>query len=138
MGMSIPEYRRLMKLPPRSVDQPLKYRSRKVVVDGERYDSKKELRYHLMLKGLEKAVDPAVRVVKIERQVYYLLVPAQRDGEGALKERAMGYYLDFRVTYGDERIEYVDVKSPATRRLGVYVAKRKLMRERHGISIVEV
>lgn len=138
MGMSIPEYRRLMKLPARPVDQPTKYRSQKIVVDGLRFDSKKEYRYFFMLTALMQARDPAVRVVTIERQVYFQLVPAQRDRAGKLLERAMGYYLDFRITYADGRVEHVDVKSPVTRRLPGYISKRKLMLERHNVHVMEV
>lgn len=135
MNMSVAQYRLLMKSVPKGV---LKYRNRPVEVDGERYRSTKEMIFHVQCKVQTKARDPALRIVKIEREVYYPLVPAQRDKAGRLLERAMGYYLDFRLTYADGRVEHVDVKSIATRKIPTYRIKRKLMLERHGIHILEV
>lgn len=130
--ISIAEYRKLKKA------KPNKYRNQPMAVNGERYRSRKEYVYHVMCMASTKARDPAQRIVKIEREVYYQLVPAQCDAKGKLLERAMGYFLDFRLTYADGRVEHVDTKSPATWKLAVWVAKRKLMLERFGIHVVEV
>lgn len=133
MSMSLSEYRRLK---PRK--KPLKYKNQPLVVNGQRYRSIKEYTYHTGCMTRMKAKDPAQRVVKIEREVYFLLVPAQRDANSILIERAMGYFLDFRVTYADGHVEHVDTKSPVTRKNPFFIAKRKLMLERHGIRITEV
>ena len=132
MGMSISEYR-LTKKP-----KPLKYRNRPVEVDGERYRSQKEYRFHAMCKAQTKAADPRQRIVKIEREVYFLLVPTQRSMYGKLLERKAGYYLDFRVTFADGHVDHVDTKSPATRKIPSYIMKRKLMLDRHKIHVMEV
>lgn len=134
MNMSVAQYRLLMKSAPKGMQ---KYRNRPVVVGNERYRSEKEYKFHTQCQVQTKAKDPHQRIVKIEREVYYQLVPSQRNADGS-SERAMGYFLDFRLTYADGRLEHVDVKSPATRRLALYVAKRKLMLERHGIQIHEL
>lgn len=137
MSMSLKEYRQLMKLEPRPIDKPKKYYNKTVEVDGEKYKSKKEHRYHEMLKASKAAKDPAFRVVNVEREVYFPLLASQYK-EGKLVERATGYYLDFRVTYADGRIDHVDTKSPTTRKIASYVIKRKLMLERHGVHVMEV
>ncbi|ABM97065.1 DUF1064 domain-containing protein [Methylibium petroleiphilum] len=99
--------------------------------DGEKYDSSKELKHHQMLKLARTAADPRDRVVRIERQVPYVLLDKQ---EG---ERAVRYYADFVVEYADGRTEVHDTKSPPTRADKTYVIKRKLMLSRHGIRIQE-
>lgn len=124
MGMSIAEFRDLQK-----AVRPLKYRNQPFVVGSERYRSMKEFRFHVMCKALTHVCDLHQRIVQIEREVYFQLVPAQR---------AMGYFLDFRLTYADGRIDHIDTKSPVTRKIPGYIHKRKLMLERHGIHIMEV
>jgi hypothetical protein len=109
-----------------------KYKNKKVEVDGEKYDSKKEAAYNAQLELLKNAANPAQMVVKIERQVKYELLPKQ-DGE-----RAVSYLADFRVTFADGHIEVIDVKSSFTQKLPAYVLKRKMMLFFHGIKIKEV
>ena len=135
MSISIAEFRALQKAAKKA--RP-KYRNTPMRAGSEQYRSKKEYEFHVMCKVQGSARDPRQRIVKVEREVYYQLVPTQRDAKGKLLERAMGYFLDFRLTYGDGRVEHVDVKSPATRKLPAWVAKRKLMLERHDIHILEV
>ena len=130
-AISIAEYRRLKT-------RGTKYRNTLIVVAGEKYRSRKEYVFHTQCQVQTKAADPAQRIVKIEREVYYRLVPAQRDAKGRLVERAMGYFLDFRLTFADGRVEHVDVKSPATRKIASYIQKRKLLLLVHGIRIHEL
>ncbi len=111
-----------------------KYGNKKT--DG--YDSKKERDYALSLEQLKLVPEPQNRVVLVEKQVTYELIPAQKDAQGKSLERAVSYVADFRVTYDDGRVEVVDVKSAYTKKLPVYVLKRKLMLFIHGIKIVEV
>jgi len=99
--------------------------------NGQKYDSSKELKHHQMLEMARSAAEPSERVVKIERQVPYVLIDKQ---EG---ERAVRYFADFVVTYGDGRTEVHDTKSPPTRADKTYVIKRKLMLSVHGIRICE-
>lgn len=99
---------------------------------GVRYDSKKERDHHEKLQASRLATNPAERVVDVERQVSFVLIPKQ-DGE-----RAVRYVADFVVTYADGHVEVQDTKSPPTRRERAYVLKRKLMLAVHGIRIQEL
>ena len=105
-----------------------KYKSKKTVVDGIEFDSKKEAEVWLILKQKEKLGE----IENLRRQEKYLLTPKQ-DGE-----RAMHYISDF--SYYDrakDKEVVVDVKSDFTRKLAIYIAKRKLMLWFHDIKILE-
>lgn len=104
---------------------------RGIELDGEKYDSSKELKHHQVLCLARTAADPRDRVVRIERQVPFILLDKQ---EG---ERAVRYFADFVVEFADGRTEVHDTKSPPTRADKAYVIKRKLMLSRHGIRIRE-
>jgi len=95
------------------------------------FDSRKEEGYYYTLMALKNASNPSERVATIDRQVKYELIPKQ-DGE-----RAVTYVADFVVTYSDGRKEVIDVKSEMTKKLPVYILKRKLMRYIHNIQIKE-
>lgn len=110
----------------------MKPKYRNIKTNG--YDSKKEAAYAAKLELLRNATNPAERVVKIEEQVRYELIPSQRMG-GKVVERSCNYVADFLVTYADGRKEVVDVKSKATESLPVFVIKRKLMLHVFGIQI---
>ena len=108
-----------------------KYRA--VKTDG--YDSKAEARRGRELELLERAG----KIENLGKQVKFEIIPPQKDAEGKVIERAAYYIADFVYTdpsTGKEIVE--DVKSPATRKLPVYVLKRKLMRLAWGIEIREV
>lgn len=107
-----------------------KYNSKKTVVDGQKFDSKKEANRYQELLLLEKA-----GVIKnLSRQVKFVLIPSQRDESGKVIERECSYKADF--TY-EEGIKTVveDVKGFRTKE---YIIKRKLMLWRYGIRIREV
>jgi len=106
-----------------------------VKTDG--YDSKKEADYAKRLEWFKLAENPADRIVSVEKQVKFELIPAQWIG-GKCVERACSYYADFRVEYADGRIEVIDVKSAHTKTLPAWVIKRKLMLHVHGIKVLEV
>lgn len=124
-----------------------KYRNKKVVVDGEVFDSKREATRYRELKLLEKC--GAIKDLK--RQVKYELIPAQKEKstkvytkgrkkgqpiEGKTIERAVDYVADFvyiDTTTGKEVVE--DTKGMRTKD---YIIKRKLMLYRYGIKIQEV
>ncbi len=103
-----------------------KYHNKKTDYKGEKYDSKAEAGYAAELDMLKNARFEAQRVVLWERQVRYPLVV--NDVKIAV------YVLDFKVTYGDGRVEHVDVKGMRT---DVYKIKKKLMLACHGIEIIE-
>ena len=105
-----------------------KYRAHTVIVDGIKFDSRKEANRYEELKMMERA--GIIRDLK--RQEEFELIP--RCG----KERPAKYHADFSYTMADtgERI-VEDVKSRATKTRD-YILRRKLMNWRHGIQIREV
>lgn len=107
-----------------------KYNSKKTVVDGQKFDSKKEARRYQELLLLEKAGE----IQNLSRQVKFVLIPSQRDENGKVVERECSYKADF--TY-EEGIKTVveDVKGYRTKE---YIIKRKLMLYQYGIRIREV
>lgn len=106
-----------------------KYKNRKIKHDGIDFDSKKERDYWLVLKQRELSGD----IENLRRQERYLLLPSQ-DGE-----RPVHYVADFAYYSRKEDREYViDVKSAFTRKLPVYILKRKMMLWFHGIKVVEI
>ena len=108
-----------------------KYHSRKVIVDGEKYDSKKEFNRFCQLLLLERAGE----IQNIKRQVRYELIPSQRDPEtGKVIERPVTYLADF-VYEQDGHTVVEDVKGFKTKE---YVLKRKLLLWAKGIRIKEV
>lgn len=126
---------RLLGCGPAGAGKPVntnKYGAVRTRLGDEVFDSAKEARTFQELTLAMQAKDPSERVVVLERSRKYLLVPAQ---EG---ERACRYIADFVVTYGDGRTDVIDTKSTITRRNPLYVLKRKLMLDRHGIRIREL
>lgn len=106
-----------------------KYKNKKVAYNGEIFDSKKELNRFLELSRLEKAG----KIQNLERQVKYVLIPAQRI-DGKVAERECAYKADFvyEMPNGEKVIE--DTKGFKTPE---YIIKRKLMLYVHGVKIVE-
>lgn len=102
------------------------------------FDSKKEKQFFDKLNTAKLAADINNRVIDIQTQVKYQLIPAQYDDNKKLIERSCAYIADFVVKYGNGTIKVFDVKSPPTRKLSAYVIKRKLMLEKHNIQIMEV
>lgn len=94
-------------------------------------DSKRE---HLRGRHLE-LLQRQGYISELRAQVKYLLIPAQRDEDGKVIERACHYVADYQ--YRDQNGELVveDVKGVRT---DAYIIKRKLMLDRHGIRIKEV
>ena len=109
-----------------------KYRAKRTRIGEQVFDSAKEANTYLLLEQSKKASLPEQRVTEIERSRKYLLIAAQG------RERACSYIADFFIRFADGREEVWDTKSFITRKNPLYVVKRKLMLERHGISIVEV
>lgn len=119
-----------------------KYNAKKVQYDGITFDSKKEYRRYLELSAMEKA-----GIIKnLERQVKYILIPAQREPDtigsrggikkGKLIERECAYYADFVYIVAETGEKVVeDVKGMRTPE---YKIKRKLMFFVHHIKIKEI
>lgn len=102
-----------------------KYRAVPTVVDGIRFDSKKEASRWVTLKLMQMAC----QITELERQVKYELIPKQ-DGE-----RACTYLADFRYFTKEGKRIIEDCKGMRTE---VYRIKRKLLLHVHGIRITEV
>lgn len=101
-----------------------KYKNSKVVVDGEKFDSKRECQRWHELRLQEKA-----GVIRdLRRQVKYELIPKNDT------ERAVNYIADFEYIR-DNKLVVEDAKGIKTPE---YIIKRKLMLWIHGIKIVEV
>lgn len=120
-----------------------KYHSKKIIVDGETFDSKKEYRRYRELLLMEKAG----LISDLQRQVKFLLIPTQyehfpRYGKNGKEltpgkrvvEKECAYYADFVYTEnGRDVVE--DTKGVRTPE---YIIKRKLLLHIHGIRIKEV
>lgn len=113
-------------------DQRSKYGNRKLTIDGITFDSQKEARRWQELKLLERAGE----ISDLQRQVPYIIIPAQRDENGKLIERECRYVADFVYTENGKTV-VEDTKSTATK-TPEYIIKRKLLLEKFGIRIREV
>ena len=117
-----------------------KYGNRKIEADGEVFDSKKEYRRWKELILLLKAGE----ISKLQRQVKYVLIPAQREPDirgprggirpGKLIEREVSYIADFVYTDNAGHTVVEDCKGMRTKE---YIIKRKLMLHEYGIRIKE-
>lgn len=112
-------------------DMRSKYGNEKVTFDGMTFDSEAEFRRWRELCLMAQAGE----IGDLQRQVRYELVPAQRDEDGNVLERACFYVADFVYTDADGRTVVEDVKGFRTKE---YLIRRKLMLFRYGIRIQEV
>ena len=120
-----------------------KYHSRKITVDGETFDSKKEFQRYRELQLLEKAG----KIFGLRRQVKYRLLPSQYvtvETENGTKdvcvERPVTYIADFVYTVPHSPGKWCEtvVEDCKGFRTKDYVLKRKMMLYFHGIQIKEV
>ena len=110
----------------------VKYGNRKVETEDGTFDSVKEYSRWQELKLMERAGE----IYELQRQVPFVVIPAQRDDRGKLIEREVKYIADF--TYREKcgnRLVVEDTKGMKTRE---YILKRKMMLYRLGIRIQEV
>ena len=98
-----------------------KYMAKKCQVDGIKFDSLKEARRYQELRLLERAG----KIADLRLQVPFFLLPAQRDENGNVVERAVKYIADFVYTGEDGKTVVEDTKGIKT---PAYIIKRKLMR----------
>lgn len=122
-----------------------KYHSRKTVIDGITFMSKKEAKRYQELLLLEKAGE----IMALQRQVKYVLIPAQyetierysktgkrlKDGKRCI-EKECAYYADF--TYFDVNLDTFVVEDTKGMKTKDYIMKRKLMLYVNGIRIREI
>ena len=124
--------------------QSSKYSAEKVKILGMDFDSRKEARRWFELRTLEQAGE----ISNLQRQVKYVLIPAQREmyigntgqkNVGKVLERECSYRADF--VYVDKQGHTVVEDVKGYKRGGAYevfVIKRKLMLWRYGIKVKEV
>ena len=110
-----------------------KFFSKKVVVDGITFDSKKEGEYYLKLKEDQK--NGLIR--DLERQKEYVLQDKFKIGNKT--RRQITYKADFTyVTVKDDKLHVVDVKSPYTAKDKVYRLKKKLFEFKYNMELEEI
>lgn len=116
-----------------------KYGNKKILMGGNKYDSKKEANRHKELMLLEKAN----QISNLQVQVPYVLIPSQYENilqpngknKKACVERACKYIADFVYLDKNNNVIVEDVKGIKTE---VYKIKKKLMLFIHNIKIKEV
>lgn len=109
-----------------AASKPRKYRNTPTVVDGHRFDSKKEAERYAALVAAERSGE----IRDLEIQPRFPLIVHQ--------ENCGAYVGDFSyVTRAGESV-VEDVKSAATRKLPTYRLKRKLVWALYGLTIREV
>lgn len=106
-----------------------KYKNKKVVYNGIKFDSKKEMNYYNKLKMLEKAG----KIKDLRLQVPFVVLETFKLNDKTYKKTK--YIADF--VYSDEEGKYhvVDTKGVRT---DVYKLKKKLMAWKYGIEIEEI
>lgn len=108
-----------------------KYHNKKVIIDGIKFDSKKEANRYQELKLMQRAGI----ISDLQRQVKYVLIPSQKGDDGRVIERPCTYIADF--VYIDENGKTV-VEDTKGYRTSDYKIKRKLMLYIHGVKINEI
>ncbi len=100
-----------------------KYKNEKQLLDGKKFDSKKEAGRYAQLLLLEKAK----KISDLQTQVPFILIEKSQHG------RAIKYIADF-VYNENGQIVVEDTKGAKT---AVYRLKKRLMAEKYGIVIKE-
>lgn len=96
-----------------------KYRNTKVIYDGFKFDSKKELKRYQELKLLERAGE----ITKLQRQIKFILQPSYTNNLGK-HIREISYIADY--FYYDKKKEIYIVEDVKGIRTEVYKIKKKL------------
>lgn len=120
-----------------------KYHSKKVIINGNAFDSRKEYRRFCELSLLQKAG----AITELQRQVEFELIPAQREPDtvgvrggikkGKVIERKCCYVADF-VYKKNGKLVVEDVKGyKKGTAYDLFSIKRKLMLLNYGIHIKE-
>lgn len=100
-------------------------------LNGKTYASRKEMLYRSALNVMSRAADVKKRVICIEEQVPFKL----EIGTNIICK----YILDFRVTYGDGRMDHIDVKGyKKGTAYEIFRIKKNLMRALLDITVIEI
>lgn len=102
-----------------------KYKNQKTVVDGEKFDSKKEANDYQELLFLERRGI----ITDLKRQVPFVLIEKSKYG------RAIKYIADFTYINSKGKLVVADSKGVKT---DVYKLKKRLMAEKYDIEIEEL
>lgn len=109
---------------------PMKYNNTKKTVDGITFDSILEARRYVVLKSrLEAGTISDLRL-----QPHYTIMDGYKDLSGTYI-RPVQYIADFSYINADGKRIVEDTKGVRTE---AYVIKRKLVRDRFGVEIVEI
>ncbi len=111
------------------------YINKKIVVDGIKFDSKKEARRYQALLLMQRAGE----ISDLELQPKFELVKGVKFSGDARAKPAVRYFADFAYTdtaTGKRIVE--DVKSPVTKEKPSYKMKRHMMLAVHGIEVLEM
>lgn len=108
-----------------------KYKNKKVIYDGIKFDSIKEKAHYIKYKLMEQSGE----IHNLKRQVEFELIETFKLNDRTYRKTK--YIADF--TYYDKhnKLHVIDVKSKATK-TRVYELKKKLMAYKYGIEIEEV
>ncbi len=96
-----------------------KYKNKKTIIDGFKFDSEMESHYYIYLKHLKEIGE----VVAFELQPTFLLQEGFNT-KGGDRIRPIKYIADFRVEYRDGHEEVIDVKGKVTAEFKI---KRKML-----------
>ena len=99
-----------------------KYKNKKTIVDGIKFDSEMESHYYIYLKHLKEIGE----VVDFEMQPAFLL--QEGFNLNGKRIRAITYKADFKVIYKDGHEEVIDVKGKLTEEFKI---KRKMLLYRY-------
>lgn len=108
-----------------------KYKSKKTIIDGITFASKKEAKRYSELKLLLKCG----QIADLELQKEFILLPSQKGENGKVKERSVKYKADF--VYKDKNGKQI-VEDTKGFKTAEYIIKRKLMLYIHNIEIQEI
>ena len=106
-----------------------KYGNVKTVIDGIKFDSRKEATFYGKLKLMKRAGE----ILDFEMQPefeYYVSFVANDRKFGYIRK----YIADFKVIFPDGRTEIWDVKGVKT---AIYKQKKKIIEKLYGIEIIE-
>ena len=107
-----------------------KYKNKKVIYDGIKFDSNREMAYYIKLKMLEQKG----KIKNLELQKVYELQPSFKINGKTYQK--ITYKADFSyVSVEDNKIHIVDTKGFRTE---VYKLKKKMFAYRYGIEIEEI
>ena len=109
---------------------PRKYLNKTAVVDGIKFDSKREARRYGQLKLLARTG----QITDLRLQVPFILAPSVKYAKATRAKPALKYTADFVYT-ADGRQVVEDAKGVKTE---AYVVRKHLMMSVHGIEIQEV